>query len=132
METTSQTPRTDAHQLKEHMAFDHLWRDFARQLETELNEANERATLAEFRLNQEKNLNRDHEQDYLAVWKLIKMPDETVVQAAQRLNSENTTMRDVIRQLYDMTEGCADGAPDASAHDKLCNEIADKLQPFIK
>lgn len=26
--------------------------------------------------------------------------------------------------LYNSTEGYADGAPDASAHDKLCNEVA--------
>jgi hypothetical protein len=26
--------------------------------------------------------------------------------------------------LYNATEGYADGAPDASAHDKLCNEVA--------
>ena len=27
-------------------------------------------------------------------------------------------------RLYDDTEGCADGAPDAADHDKLCNEVA--------
>lgn len=26
--------------------------------------------------------------------------------------------------LYNSTEGYADGAPDASTHDKLCNEVA--------
>ncbi len=45
---------------------------------------------------------------------------------------ENEAMREAIKDIYYLTEGCADGAPDASAHDKLCNEIADKLQPFIK
>ena len=41
-------------------------------------------------------------------------------------------MREAIKDIYCLTEGCADGAPDASAHDKLCNEVAAKLQPFIK
>jgi hypothetical protein len=41
-------------------------------------------------------------------------------------------MRKVIRQTYYDTETYADGAPDASAHDKLCNEISSKLEPFIK
>jgi hypothetical protein len=27
-------------------------------------------------------------------------------------------------RLYDDTEGCADGASDATDHDKLCNEVA--------
>jgi len=46
--------------------------------------------------------------------------------------AEIETMREVINQTYDMTEGYADGAPDATAHDKLCNEISSKLKPFIK
>jgi hypothetical protein len=45
---------------------------------------------------------------------------------------QNQTMREAIKDIYYLTEGCADGAPDASAHDKLCNEIAAKLQLFIK
>lgn len=36
--SVSDTPRTDAHQLKEHMAYDRLWSDFARQLERERND----------------------------------------------------------------------------------------------
>jgi hypothetical protein len=92
METTSHTPRTDTFigdQDGTYMTEGEIaMREFARQLETELAEANERASSAEFRLNQEKHRNDDHEQDYLAVWKLIKRPDETVVQAAQRVSGE--------------------------------------------
>lgn len=29
-----------------------------------------------------------------------------------------------LQTIYDLTEGSADGAPDASEHDKLCNRIA--------
>ena len=45
---------------------------------------------------------------------------------------ENAEMREVIKTIYYDTEGYADGAPDASRHDRLCNEISAKLQPFIK
>lgn len=53
----------------------------------EIDEMRERLNSLEFRLAQEKHLNTDHEQDYLAVWKLIKKPDETVVQAARAQNA---------------------------------------------
>lgn len=33
------TPRTDANEKREHMAYDRLWSDFARQLERDLNKA---------------------------------------------------------------------------------------------
>lgn len=46
--------------------------------------------------------------------------------------AENAAMREVIKSIYDDTEGYADGAPDASLHDKLCNEISSKLQPYLK
>jgi len=45
---------------------------------------------------------------------------------------ENAEMREAIKTIYYDTEGYADGAPDASRHDRLCNEISAKLQPFIK
>ena len=32
--------------------------------------------------------------------------------------------RDALQRIYNLTEGSADGAPDASAHDKLCLEIS--------
>jgi hypothetical protein len=41
-------------------------------------------------------------------------------------------MRATMQIIYDATEGCADGAPDASAHDKLCNEISSAIKPFLK
>lgn len=47
-----------------------------------------RADSAEFALSCEKSKNADHEKDYLAVWKLIKRPDETVVQSIRRVLSE--------------------------------------------
>lgn len=50
----------------------------------------------------------------------------------ERVKKQLEAMREAIKDIYFLTEGYADGAPDASAHDKLCNEIADKLQPFLK
>ena len=45
--------------------------------------------------------------------------------------AELAELKKVIRKIYYETETCADGAPDATAHDKLCNEIACELKPFI-
>lgn len=46
--------------------------------------------------------------------------------------AENAAMKNLIRQIYEETETYADGAPDATAHDKLCNEISSQLEPYIK
>ena len=45
--------------------------------------------------------------------------------------AENAAMKKLIRQIYYDTETCADGATDATAHDKLCNEISSQLEPFV-
>lgn len=50
----------------------------------------------EFRIGCLKAEHRDHEKDYLAVWKLIKRPDETVVDAVKRIVAENETLRDAL------------------------------------
>lgn len=36
-----------------------------------------------------------------------------------------------LEEIYELADAHADGAPDASHHDKLCNWIAGKLAPFI-
>ena len=48
------------------------------------------------------------------------------------LAAENAGMRATIQIIYDAAECCADGAPDASDHDKLCNELTNSLKAFIK
>ncbi len=48
------------------------------------------------------------------------------------LAEENAEMRATMQIIYDAADGCADGAPDASAHDKLCLELTHTLRPFIK
>ena len=45
--------------------------------------------------------------------------------------AELAAMKKVIRKIYYETETCADGAPDATDHDKLCNEVSSQLEPFI-
>ena len=74
--------------------------DFARQLERDIHELNER---------------------------LIDRQATLMSQALKIISLQR-----VIESIYDRNEGFADGAPDASPHDKLCNEISSKLKPFIK
>lgn len=60
---------------------------------------------------------------------------EFAEQLERELNAakaENEAMKSLIRQIYYNTETYADGAPDATAHDKLCNEISSQLEPYIK
>jgi hypothetical protein len=47
-------------------------------------------------------------------------------------SAEIQAMREAIKEIYAEADAYADGASDASAHDKFCNEIAAKLKPFIK
>jgi len=48
-----------------------------------------------------------------------------------KAKAELAKLKKVIRKVYYETETYADGAPDATDHDKLCNEIAYELKPFI-
>lgn len=48
----------------------------------------------------------------------------------QRINDLDTGMGAALRAIYDLTEGSADGAPDASAHDRLANEVACLALPW--
>ncbi len=48
----------------------------------------EEALKWEFRYKQEKNQNLDHEKDYFEIWKLIKEPNENVVDAVKRVIKE--------------------------------------------
>lgn len=46
--------------------------------------------------------------------------------------AELAELKKVIRKIYYETETYADGALDATDHDKLCNEISSQLEPFIR
>jgi len=51
--------------------------------------------------------------------------------ACNAMAEELAAMKKVIRKIYYETETYADGAPDATDHDKLCNEITYELKTFI-
>lgn len=135
METTSQTPRTDANaDIEEHGPFsparEMVHASFARQLETELNEAKEALSGRTVSCS---NCNAFADQLHRICKDGFDMQDTIGLEPADDyVLRQVEKMRDAMRQLYDMTEGYADGAPDASPHDRLCNEVAAKLQPFIK
>lgn len=60
---------------------------------------------------------------------------EFACQLERELNAakaEIAAMKKVIRKVYYETETYADGAPDATDHDKLCNEVSSQLEPYIK
>ncbi len=40
-------------------------------------------------------------------------------------------IRAALQDIYDNADNCSDGAPDASPHDKLCNELAGALKPIL-
>jgi len=50
---------------------------------------------------------------------------------ARQLERELNAAKSVLTQIYNDTEGYADGAPDASSHDKLCNEISSICKSFV-
>lgn len=58
------------------------------ELEMVLEDAKQKSLSAEFRLRQEELVNFGHEEDYLAVCKLIKEPSESVVDAVKRVIRE--------------------------------------------
>lgn len=52
--------------------------------------------------------------------------------ACNAMAEELAELKKVIRKIYYETETYADGAPDATDHDKLCNDISSQLEPFIR
>lgn len=57
------------------------------------------------------------------------------IHAMRELNAakaELAELKKVICKVYYETETYADGAPDATDYDKLCNEVSSQLEPFIK
>ena len=47
-----------------------------------------------------------------------------------KVNS-NQEMHRAIQEIYFLVEGSADGAPDASPHDKLCNQILGLIRHLV-
>jgi len=57
---------------------------------------------------------------------------KTLERELNAAKAELAELKKVIRKVYYETETYADGAPDATAHDKLCNEVSSQLEPYIK
>jgi len=80
----------------------------------------------------EQILDRDgvvEEENAPFVWVRLSKSLERELNAAK---AELAELKKVIRKIYYETETCADGAPDATDHDKLCNEVSSQLEPYIK
>ncbi len=148
------TPETDAERrrLKKSKSYptDPVPADFARKLERERNAAREALsgrTVSCSQCNELANklaaneayqmgliAERDEAREALENYKALSI--HTCSQYCQRplcvANRQIAEMREVIKEIYAEADACADGAPDASSHDKLCLEIATKLQPYLK
>jgi hypothetical protein len=57
---------------------------------------------------------------------------KTLERELNAAKAELAELKKVIRKVYYETETCADGAPDATDHDKLCNEVSSQLEPYIR
>jgi hypothetical protein len=57
--------------------------------------------------------------------------DSLVCDELDRVKAENASLQRALKAIYDATDCYADGAPDASAHDKLALEISTLAKPFL-
>jgi hypothetical protein len=79
--------------------------DFARRLERQRDEAQDAALEMEFRLKQAERRNVEHEDDYLAVWRAIKRPNETVLEACNRILRQRDELLEALEACrYDSCE----------------------------
>ncbi|CAB4164985.1 hypothetical protein UFOVP817_22 [uncultured Caudovirales phage] len=136
---TRPTPETDAFWEEGHLQRPTLTeaKEFARKLELERDEAREE--LQQWKMLYAWGGTPEHidqfikgQQSRIHEAQEVELVCEQLERERDEARDELEAMREAIKDTYYLTEGCADGAPDATAHDKLCNEIAAKLQPFIK
>jgi len=129
------TPETDTHQ--EQMEVEDLDVEcsetyhLARKLERERNEARRQHAADVAELNE--RLTKQQSDMLDTIVELREALSGRTVSCSQCNELARTIdqMRKVIREVYYDTETCADGAPDASAHDRVCNEVSSKLEPFL-
>lgn len=114
----AETPECDAQCDKDqHDA--RQWYDFARTLERQRNAARaERDALKKSLLQLRREM---HE-----VW----VSRDRIEEELARVKAERDAMQRVITEVWSDTEGYADGAPDATAHDKLANQVSGKLADY--
>lgn len=79
-----------------------------KEAEAENGELKDHVSLLEFRIGSLKSEHADHEQDYLAIYKLIKKPDENTVDAVKRVVSENAGLRKDRERLVAALESARD------------------------
>jgi hypothetical protein len=58
-------------------------------------------------------------------------PDNPVFCKANPKDKALLTAIEGLEWVFDYTDWCADGAPDASTHDKVCNEIASETKATL-
>lgn len=137
------TPRTEAEKIKQQlMGLDILnylpdmavewWvpSEFARQLERELNESHAREAQLRAALEEVKQFIPNggfHPNPQMQiVEEALTLPAPPVVPV-----EDVKPLVAVLRYIRDETDQYADGAPDASAHDKLCLELCHRIQPAL-
>lgn len=93
----------------------------------EVAELKAKLTAADFFLAQSRTENTEHEQDYLAIWRLIKEPNETVVDAVKRLVAERDSAQSALQALTDPHKGITTVAT-VNHLTKLTNKYSDPCQ----
>lgn len=137
----SDTPRCDRHSLDmETEDFDaELAKTYelAWSLERELNAAtNQLARICKDGFDNQDTIGLEPADDYI-LRKLAELRQALSCRTVSCSNcntlaAENAEIKKLLRKIFNHTDPYADGAPDATAHDKLCNEISSFIRPFIK
>ena len=140
------TPRTDAEQKwtfgdnRPGMSFECVKVEFAQELERELNKAN---TLWQYqkeetdkRIVQIRKLQRAFD-DACAANKTYRQQElnhspEYMAALLQDCEDKLAKATAALKAIFASTDPYADGAPDASAHDKLCNEVSSLARPWAR
>lgn len=144
MITNTTTPRTDAEQKwtfgdnRPGMSYECVKVEFAKELERELNKAD---TLWQYqkeetdkRITQIRNLQKAFD-DACAANKTYRQQElnhssEYIAALLQDCEDKLAKATAALKAIFAATDPYADGAPDASAHDKVCNEIASLARPW--
>jgi hypothetical protein len=89
-------------------------------VERERDELEERASTAEFFRAHSEQQNREFEQDYLAIWKAVKTPDQTILESVLALKARLTASESIRQELAEaVAEVLAYKIP---VHDLICSE----------
>ena len=123
------TPETDKASFSTVYQGEIVKASFARRLERERDEAQDAALEMEFRLKQAERRNVEHEHDYLAVWKAIKRPNETVLEACKRILRQRDELLGFLTKLDCMA---CDDEYGSSDFRKVCRYDIPKIIAAVK